>query len=434
MFSFRYILDIDTFYHSLARFWELSLGGLLFAIASKYSYEISKTNIILSNKILVFFGLISFPLYLWHYVLISYMHIFGLDVVKYGILIILLSILLSYLTYRYIEIYARKQTSYSFATILFVCLLVIGFIGQYTYKHKGLPDRPNLVSNDIFKKQFIRTPATDKTGMSLITKILGDKPTNNYIRATSEDFSKKFIAIIGDSHAHTSYPGFAKFDKEKGYESLLIANSSCPPYIGGAMGKNIKDIQQCQQKIDNIYDVLNSKLNICKIIFVTRMGYMYDAGFGIEAANGKKWNYHYKDYFLGKKHYNQKEQFLQKIENLFKKFNKTKKEFYFLLEDPELGFSPKNCMIRPFDVFQSKCRIKLKDFLKRQKEYRDFVYETAKKYSNINILDPKDFYCDSKYCYALRHGKMLYADDDHHSIDGSILQTKYFENRVFNDK
>jgi len=35
------------------------------------------------------------------------------------------------------------------------------------------------------------------------------------------------------------------------------------------------------------------------------------------------------------------------------------------------------------------------------------------------------FYCDSSYCYAVKGGKMLYADDDHISIDGSKIQAKY---------
>jgi len=86
---------------------------------------------------------------------------------------------------------------------------------------------------------------------------------------------------MGDSHAHTSYPGFAQEFKKYGYESILLANSSCPPYLGGgAMGKNIKDLNRCNKKITSIYEVINSKLDIQKIILTTRMGYMYDIGFG----------------------------------------------------------------------------------------------------------------------------------------------------------
>jgi peptidoglycan/LPS O-acetylase OafA/YrhL len=234
-FSIKYIIDIDTFYHSLARFWELILGGLLFAIGSKYKYELPN-NKILSNKYLVFFGLISFPLYLWHYVLISYMYIFGLDVGKYGLVIILSSIILAYLTYRYIEIYTRKQSSYKFVIILFFILLSIGFIGKYIYKHKGLENRSHLVDNSEFNKQFIREPATNNMGVNLVSSILGKKPKNDYIKSTTNDMNAKFIAVIGDSHAHTSYPGFSLEAEKYGYESLLISNSSCPPYLGGGNG------------------------------------------------------------------------------------------------------------------------------------------------------------------------------------------------------
>jgi hypothetical protein len=43
-------------------------------------------------------------------------------------------------------------------------------------------------------------------------------------------------------------------------------------------------------------------------------------------------------------------------------------------------------------------------------------------------------YCDDKYCYAMKDNKMLYADDDHHSIDGSIEQARYFINNFISDK
>lgn len=113
-------LDINHFYHSFSRFWELSFGGLIFSIELKNKfqksigklapfslilfliaiglsnhnelYNIYKTfavvlfsgililclmkkgiqQKILSSGVLVFLGLISYPLYLWHYVLISY--------------------------------------------------------------------------------------------------------------------------------------------------------------------------------------------------------------------------------------------------------------------------------------------------------------------------------------------------------------------------
>jgi len=436
-FSLKYFIDMDTFYNSLARFWELVLGAFLFAIGSKYSYEISKTNLIFSNKVLVFFGLISFPLYLWHYVIISYMYIFNLNVEKYALVIIFSSVLLAYLTYRYIELYARQQKSYRFAAILFILLFSIGMSGSYIYKHNGLPNRKHLKDNGNFKQQFIREVAQNKQGIKLVSEILHKKPINDYVKATTTNINAKFVAIVGDSHAHASYPGLKDIAKRHGYEALLLSNSSCPPYPDGAMGRNLKEVKECREKIDNIYTLLNDNLNIKKIIFITRATKnMLGNGFGIiddqkpVAYTGAK----FENYFTDKKHWNQKKEFLNNIEKLFKKYNNSKVKFYYIMEDPELGFDPKNCMMRPFDIFPSNCKIKLEAFLNRQKEYRTFVYKISKKYPNITILDPKNFYCDGKYCYAMKNGKMLYADDDHQSVDGSIMQAKYFENEIFNDK
>jgi hypothetical protein len=318
--------------------------------------------------------------------------------------------------------------------------LALGFLGNYISKKDGLPNRTHLESNEKFEKQFIRTPAQNDLGVSLTTKILGYKPTNDYIKSTSDDINKKFIAVIGDSHAHTSYHGFAEEFKKYGYETILLANSSCPTYLGGAMGKNIDDLNQCKSKINTTYELINSKLDIQNIILITRMSYMYDIGFGVVDGGGKPWNYHYEEFFINQNNYNQKQNFFELVEKTFSYFEDNKKvNFYYLIENPELGFSPKNCMVRPFDLFPNNCRLTLESYLNRAGEYRDFIYKLSQKYKNIDILDPKDMYCDDKYCYAIKDGKMLYADDDHHSLDGSLEQAKYFmdyliSNKVLDDK
>jgi len=473
-------INIDMFYHSFARFWELAFGGLIYASITKvntlkyinkfqfvifilfllsigFSYgnttfnllktlfivmttgllilsiTVNQNHKILSSTPLVFLGLISFPLYLWHYVFLSYMHIFGLEVQQYGIWVVLVSVFIAYLTYRFVEIYARKQTSYKFAISLFGIALVVGFLGQYTYNQKGLPNRSHLISNDKFQKQFVRTPAKNQTGVSFITKILGYKPINDYIKSTSDDVSKKFIAIIGDSHAHTAYPGFAEEFNKRGYEAVLLANSSCPPYLEGAMGKNMFDVQKCEKKIRDIQTVINNIPKLEKVIFVTRAPcYMYDIGYGIIDGGGKPDNYHFKDFFTNKTSYDQKEKFFKVMENTFKQYN-NKFDFYYLLENPELGFSPKNCMERPFSLFPSECKITYEEYISRAGEYRSNVEKISTKYPNIHVLDPKDLYCDNSYCYVIKDAKMLYADDDHHSIDGSVIQAKYFMEDIIND-
>ena len=434
-----YIFEIDKFYHSLSRFWELVLGGLIYSISRNYTVPITKNNKFLSFYPLVFLGLISFPLYLWHYVFISYSHILGIDVEKYAFFIIFITLVFSYLKYIYVEIYTRKQDSYIFSTILLIILTMIGFSGKYIYKYDGLITRTHLISNENYKEQFIRTSAKNKEGISLVEKVLGYKVLNDYVKSTSDDLLKKFVVLIGDSHAHTSYLGFAEELKKNGYETVLIANSSCPPYLNGASGISDKEISTCKVKIKSIYEFVNKMSNVKKIIFVTRgPAMMYDIGFGIIDGGDKPYNLKFENY---EKSNNHKSNFKNAVNETFTYFNKKSEDFYYLIENPELGFSPKNCMLRPFELFPINCKISKDIYIKRASEYRSLIYNLKKVNKKINVLDPIDLYCDNSFCYAIIDNKMLYSDDDHHSKDGSKMQARYFieeilfeVNRNENDK
>ncbi|MDL0088303.1 acyltransferase family protein [Campylobacter gastrosuis] len=477
-----FFLDINKFYHTISRSFELVLGGIFFVFSCKFKnlterisnykiylyvvfllsilYSFNNTNFnflntfcvaistsflilylsffpkttLLNNKFLIFFGLISFPLYLWHYVIISYGHIFGINVSFYGILIIFVSVILSFLVYYFIEIQARKQTSYIFSVVLLLIVVCIGLFGNFIKSKNGFPLRAHLVDNSKFEAQFIRDSFKNDAGILLVNKALGYTPTSEYIKATSDDITKQFILITGDSHAHTSYPGIQDRLKTLGYETLLVSNSSCPPYLGGAMGKNIDDIAICEQKIKDIYNLLNNKLNILGVIFITRANtYMYDRGFGKIENNEQPYNYHHIGFYKDAS-YNHKDIFLQSIDNTFAFFNDKKIKFFYLIENPELGFSPRKCLKRPFGFFDNKCTINFQAYVQRSSEYRNFILEISKKYNNVVVLDPLNMYCDQQYCYAIKDGVMLYADDDHHSVSGSYIQADYLIKNIILNK
>jgi hypothetical protein len=161
---------------------------------------------------------------------------------------------------------------------------------------------------------------------------------------------------------------------------------------------------------------------------------MYGQGFGtVDGGDQPKYSgSKLKSFFMRKDQWDQKKEFLKNIQRTLNYFNKKPYKLYYLIENPELGFSPKNCQIRPFHLFQKECKLPYKAYIERSKEYRNFVYDIINDYTNIMPLDPKKFFCDNSFCYALKNGKMLYADDDHLSVDGAILQANYFKNKLIN--
>ncbi len=455
--------SIDPFYHSLSRFWELCLGGVVFAITDRYdissklyrfrfaiyllftaaiglgyennSFNVFKTLFIgistgliiallishkdqkfFSIKPLVFLGLVSFPLYLWHYVFIAYAHIFGINVPVNGVWIAIASIFSAYLTYIFVEIKARKQTNYIFALILFILAVAFWLLGQYA--SSGLPQRP-FIKSETYNEARIQK---DKNAEMLFHSVMGYDASQEYVKATTFQNSGKFVLIIGDSHAYTGYEGLSEELAKRGYETMLLANSSCPLFINNPLGRSEKEREACHRKSAEIYRLI-SKLHPQKVIFISRgVKYITRHGFGDIDNEGSIAHLGF-DTKMSKQKYQEK--FYENIEDLFSFFRENNIEFYFVLENPELGFSPKECIQRPFGIFTpKKCSVSLDSYEKRMESYNATILSISKKYPNVHIIDPKNSFCDAKSCYASKNGKILYTDDDHLNIEGSRVQAE----------
>lgn len=139
-----FFLDKSSTFPGLNTLYPTIGAALLIGFADKTS--VSK---ILSLYPLVFIGLISYPLYLFHQPILSYIHLFELTNNKYIILacVLLLSTLLAWVTYQYLErpvrrIARKKNTSTIFhMSSLVASLVAIATIGMYVAQHNGIGAR-----------------------------------------------------------------------------------------------------------------------------------------------------------------------------------------------------------------------------------------------------------------------------------------------------
>lgn len=93
-------------------------------------------RVILSNRALVWFGIISFPLYLWHWVILAWFRITtDADHVSttQRALIVAISIVLAWLTYRFIEIKIRQGGSVYAKGLFAVNIFIVLFVGGLLY-------------------------------------------------------------------------------------------------------------------------------------------------------------------------------------------------------------------------------------------------------------------------------------------------------------
>jgi hypothetical protein len=280
--------------------------------------------------------------------------------------------------------------------------------------------------------QFDREPATNTDCLDLVDSAYGREPLFYYCRSTTSEASKVYLAIIGDSHADTAYPGFSEELGRKGLETVLFANSGCASYVGGGRGKDLADVEKCQDMIEDIFRVLESLPNIKAVMIVSRgPKAMYARGFGnVDDPNLSPVKY--RKYFFEPESYNPVNEFFDAVERTLQYFETRKIPIFYLLENPELGFSPKACVERPFGIFEIKCQIEKREYRSRMEEYRTGIYEITGRYSNVSVLDPEDLFCDEDNCFVVIDGKMMYADDDHLSVNGSAYQAKKFVEQLEN--
>lgn len=189
-------------------------------------------RVVLSNRLLVWVGLISFPLYLWHWPLLVFAEIHEGQTPSAAIRLAMIagSIVLAWLTYRLVERPLRfGKDRRSVPLALCGILLGIALVGGYTYARDGFDFR--------FPK-IIRALTNNKVdmfeGWRLDACILQqDRPAKDFSDSCVDKNKRPLVFLWGDSHAAALYPGFKKL-QESGTVSFGIAQRNgavCPPLL-----------------------------------------------------------------------------------------------------------------------------------------------------------------------------------------------------------
>ncbi len=143
------VLTKGSAFPGLNAFWPC-LGTCLLIYTGKTTENQGILNSILQNKLLVWVGLLSYSLYLWHWPIFTFIKYLGVTLdgtIRIGAIV--LTFVLSYLSWKYVEQPFRIQFKFDFKrTMLYVFLpslvIIAGLYGLLDAKD-GFPNRfPNL--------------------------------------------------------------------------------------------------------------------------------------------------------------------------------------------------------------------------------------------------------------------------------------------------
>jgi hypothetical protein len=205
---------------------------------------------ILANRVLVWFGLISYPLYLWHWPLLSFERIVENETPSWTtrIAIVALSIALAWLTYAIVEWPIRHRSKSRIATIgVLLAMIAVGALGYVAYAAGGFMSRPiarnaAVLSNYDYLKGVSVLDYWRGSCFNIIDDTFESYANNGCER---EQFpSHKKVFLIGDSHS--AYLGLALKKYLAAREDNLFQFSAgfCTPFALNEVRDRCRDINR----------------------------------------------------------------------------------------------------------------------------------------------------------------------------------------------
>lgn len=369
---------------------------------------------ILSNRAMILIGLISFPLYLWHWPLLSFARIIEGDTpsIKVRIIAVFTATILSWLTYQLIEKPVRfKITRKEKPLALFLIMAIIGVTGFSIFKDDGISSRSIMTtltqkSNELNTYQLTGCKNNDllSQDMSWCNKTDESKP---------ED-----IVLWGDSHAEHLFPGI-KHVSEQNW--LLLGRHSCPPILGAKAWLTNTSKDSCERANNKAMEmILQSNV---KTVVLASLGNLYISTNGITPEhaliNDSNPN---NRYVIGEENdvTLKRELFTAAMIRSVRTLLDAGKHVIIVKDTPEFLVDPRACLIRPFKISKQNCDIQTSQFEERSTEYNALLAELKAMSADVKVFDPSSLFCDEKNCTQSDSEHEYFRDGHHLSEAGSI--------------
>lgn len=228
----------------------LPVGGATLLIASGPHGWINRK--ILTNRMLVWLGLISYPLYLWHWPILSFGHIVRgkVPVAGFRVVAVAASILLAWATYRYLERRIRFKRPVVSVKPLVAAVAAIALTGLAAWTTVLTPRNAGAEVEKVAKAvddwSFPGGMKQARFGGSEFHEVAG---------------GPEKVALIGDSHVQQYGPRAEAVaaDKSAAVKTAVFATSSgCPPLKGVVRNNDPDANRRCGKFIDDAYGLAAS--------------------------------------------------------------------------------------------------------------------------------------------------------------------------------
>lgn len=383
-------------------------------------------SIITGNIIFQKLGAWSYSIYLWHWPFVVAIYTFSLPD-KYIYIGMALSVLLGYLSYKYIE---RIKFPRSFPKLLdylkckpiyIACL--VGILGSILFlKSDQLSEvRFSSQQNAVFKTMYTKQ-------YECFNKPYQHEIDTKFCTLTSGN--KKLLAF-GDSHSNALLPVIEDIALDKKLELSYTGYNGCIPLINTNLYRSDQEEKSCAELNNKVHKSIMSG-SFDYVILASRWTYYTDGDY-----NHSKIQYIFDDLNKEISHENSIRVFKSSIKRTFEDYSKSNADIFIMLQVPMQKKMPERIYLLSSSKvnFNNKLlehnSISKLEHIKFQKLTNDIIKEAAQQYDNITVIDPTSTMCIDDKCLIGNNIYSYYSDDDHLSTKGSFTLKNLLTEKIF---
>ena len=381
---------------------------------------------LLSARPVVFVGLISYSLYLWHWPLLVFTrHYFiGVELDSIATAAVLgLAVALSVLTWKYIEQPFRKPRGHfriqSFRAAGTAILAMAG-AGLIVVQGHGFANR---FANDVVEMARGTKP------YRLVERQCHDLPLARIRHGiicsigVADGADPAFI-LWGDSHAGSILAATIHAASSRGYSGLYAGMPACPPFLGSTRPGRDTAVD-CGEFNERVFETIRSNRSVKTVILAARWA-RYADGHPYKQEPGSAM-------FIGDSisktvsFEENKAAFVRGLRRTISQLVAAGKEVTIFGPVPEVGWHvPRTLAMLKYLGVERQFAPTREEFNARQHTVIRAMNAMADEFP-VRLVFPHDTLCPGDRCSIQRDARPLYFDDDHLSTLGATLVLRTFD-------
>lgn len=365
---------------------------------------------LLKNRAMVFVGLISYSLYLWHWPILSFLRYRSIEMsLSVSLAAVTLTFVFAVLTWKFVESPIRhsKKIGFKKAAMRIYALPAAAFmaVGLYSYVTEGAPNRfsgeiRELIASYSFERDLGRTCAIRPEDYRKIdAAYLEQHCAFGETRQASAQ-----VLLMGDSHAHHFKPFVEQLSLNAGLRAVYHVQGTCPvTYLPSDAQDDGAEPNACQKR------------NADLLSLAGKYRYVVFAGFWASEPT-----------------LDNMEADLSAVVETVLRAGATpvvfKDNAYF---EPDLS----QCILRkrrgwiPED---RNCNIPYEFVEKTQGPVDAIIDNIKRRYPEVVVIDPKEVMCNAKACLTYIGNTALYKDANHINAKAAKLLAEQYLSKVGN--